>query len=361
MQNLTYDAFGRVATKSDGRGITATYSYDKLDRATGTTFSDGSATTSYGYDTAGRNSTRVDPNGTTTYGYDQLGRMISRKNTFGTGDQFTYKYDKAGWLVQSTSPTGGTITYAYDNAGKATSISYPYSGTTKQMIFANDDHGRRTEAWLGANSTHSTWVAHYKYTYDKNNQVTRVIGEQGSGTSSNTDVVDITYCYKQRYNSTSAPTGITVGGNCLLDDGATTKAYSRQQWTKNNLTGQLTRYTYTSAGRLDHVWDVNADGTDNTLTYDYSFDKNGNRSTGDHNGGSTMDLTFNPENQITTTGYSYDGAGNLTAKPGLTAISYTGADQLKSVTKGGTAFSYKHAGTDNNELLQQNTPTGFYS
>jgi YD repeat-containing protein len=31
VRNLTYDTFGRTATATNGRGITVTYSYDKLD------------------------------------------------------------------------------------------------------------------------------------------------------------------------------------------------------------------------------------------------------------------------------------------------------------------------------------------
>ncbi len=72
-------------------------------------------------------------------------------------------------------------------------------------------------------------------------------------------------------------------------------------------------------------------------------------------------MTFNSENQITTTGYGYDGAGNLTKNPKLSAITYTGADQLKTVTKAGTTYTYKHAGADNNELLSQQTPKGTYT
>ena len=361
-QDLTYDEYGRVKTATNGRGITITYSYDKLDRLTATTFSDG-MTVGYGYDTAGRQNTRTDPHGVTTYTYDAIDRLTSRTNTAG-GGTFSYTYNRAGWLTSSTSATGGTVSYAYDKSGKPTSVTYPYSGSTKKMLFATDSHGRRTEAWLGANADHTSWVAHYKYSYDKNDQVTRVLAEQGSGNTSNTDVVDISYCYKQKYNATTAPNGIPVGGDCSQDDAATVPAYTKVQWEKNNETGVTTEYSYKQNGKINQV---RISGNSASIDYDYAYDGNGNRKEADHNTSSTAtaltDLTFNPENQITNSGYVYDGTGNITAKPGLPSITYTAADQLASVTRSNTntTYTYKHAGADNRELLEQTTPEGTYS
>ena len=264
VQKLTYDAYGRAKTATDGRGITATYGYDKLDRLTSTSFSDGTSV-GYGYDAAGRNSTRTDPNGTTTYGYDQVGRMTSRKNTF-DGQTFSYAYNRAGWLTSSTSPTGGTISYAYDRAGKVTSMVYPYFTTTQRAIFTTDDHNRRTETWLGANADHTTWVAHTKYGYDKNGQVTHLLAEQGKGDTDNTDVVDIDYCYRL---------DVAAGDDCSGDGPSTTKL----QWQRNNLTKKTVRYTYKTNGKLNRVYDV-VSGTD-PVVYDYAYDSNGNRTQAD--------------------------------------------------------------------------------
>lgn len=322
-------------TATNGRGITAIYSYDKLDRMSSTSFSDGTSVT-YGYDTAGRQDSRVDAAGTTSYDYDQLGRLVSRQNSDG-GGTFTYTYNKASWLTRSTSPAGGTITYAYDKAGGQSSITYPYNATTATMRFQVDSHNRRTHTWLGANADHTTWAAHYQLDYDRSDRVLRVRAEQGSGDASKTLVVDINYCY----------TALTSNHVCTGD--ATTDR-SKLQWKKDNLSGQTIDYTYTKSGRLANA--VLSDVAD----FNYTYDKNGNRTGND---GTT--LTFNDENQITTAGFSYDGAGNLTANNKLSAITYTAADQLKTVTKAGVTYNYTHAGADQNELLAETTPNGTYN
>jgi len=351
-KNLTYDTYGRTKTATNGRGITATYSYDKVDRTTGTTFSDGTAVT-YESDPAGRNDRRADNAGTTLYGYDQLGRMVSRSNSAG-GGTFTYTYNKASWLVTSTSPAGGTISYVYDKAGKPSSITYPYQGGTKKMVFYVDNQGRRTEAFLGSSDDQTTWVAHYRYVYNSNNKVIQVVGEQGSGSGSNTDVIDTTYCYKVKAANVTG--GLTPGNSCNVNDSI--PQLSKLQWKKDNLTGVITEYQYTKAGQLD--W-AKVSGNSTTTDFDYSYDKNGSRTNADNLSSPDVALTFNSENQISTTGYTYDTAGNLTARPGLSNITYTAGDQMKTVTKAGTTYAYTHAGTDNNELLQQTTPQGTYS
>jgi len=119
--------------------------------------------------------------------------------------------------------------------------------------------------------------------------------------------------------------------------------------------------TYDTAGRLHTSATTGA--TTYTYTYTYTYDPDGNRLTaGD---GSTQNLGYNPGNQITTTGYSHDGAGNLTADPSLGTFGYTAAGQLSTFTKSGVSGSYVYAGTDSSELVSQtcgrgppsNTPT----
>lgn len=250
MRDLTYDDYGRIRTASNGRGVTATTSYDTMDRVLRTDFTDGTWV-SYGYDDAGRLGHRYDAYGTTDYTYDQLGRLVRRENSHDGGLAFSYRYDKASRLVESTTTTGDTISYSYDKAGVLSSLTYPYQGSTKKMVFYVDSQSRRTEAFLGSNDARTEWVAHYKYTYNKNDQVIRVLAEQGSGTASNSDIVDTTYCYKTTYNATTAPAGIKPGSDCTLAD--TVPQLSKLQWKKDNLTGVVTEYAYTKAGRLDTV------------------------------------------------------------------------------------------------------------
>jgi len=70
-------------------------------------------------------------------------------------------------------------------------------------------------------------------------------------------------------------------------------------------------------------------------------------------------LTFNNANQISTAGYSYDGAGNQTASAGGTAT-YNTAGQTTATTTTGTAgtSTYVYAGTNQNEPLKETTNAG---
>ena len=92
----TYDGFGRLATATDGRGDTITYTYDNADRVK--TIHNSNANTpdvSYTYNAQNEVKTRTDGNGTTTYTYDDLDHLLSTTNTVG-GGSITYTYDLAG-------------------------------------------------------------------------------------------------------------------------------------------------------------------------------------------------------------------------------------------------------------------------
>lgn len=341
----TYDGLGRVATATDGRGTTVSYTYDLVDRLTGTSFSDTTATVSSTYNEVGQVRTRVDGSGTTTYGYDQLGRLTSRVNTAG-GGTIGYAYDQASNLI-STTDTRGTTTYAFDDSNVVTSLTYQYSGGPRVLAFATDDQGRRTDAWLDSNPTHTTWAAHTHTDYDTTGRVTGVTAWEGAGDADNTIVLDLDYCYAA---GSTAPTCSSTASSDR----------SKIRWVKDNLSGAVTTYTYDTAGRLTQA--VVAGGPAPT-TYTYTYDARGNRLTASGGSVGAQTFTVNAANQITTAGYSYDGAGNLTADPGHT-YSYNGAQQMTGVTvkdpSGDTTYHPDYAGTSQNEILSETTSNGYY-
>ncbi|MFC8304278.1 RHS repeat-associated core domain-containing protein [Specibacter sp. NPDC057265] len=338
--SMSYDAWGRPLTVTSAPGITATYSYDALGRLTQTTFSDSTPAISYTYNDDGQLTTRVDGSGTTTYGYDQMGRLTSRANTAG-GGTISYGYDKASNLT-STTDTRGTTSYSYDSSGKPTALIYLLDGVAKTLAFANDDRGRRTDTWLEANTTRTTWKARTHTDYDTTGRVSRVTAAQGTGDASNTPVMDLSYCHAA---GTTAP-------NCT-----STAANDRKniQWVKNNLTGDVTTYTYDGANRLTKA--AIAGGTTAAITYNYSYDSRGNRLTATTTGATTTNQTFtaNAANQITNAGYTFDGSGNLTADPSG-SYGYNAAQQMTKVTKAGTTYTRSYAGSGQNELLTQQNP-----
>lgn len=343
---FTYDDFGRLKTATDGRGTTTTYTYDKQDRLLTTSFSGSSAAAvTNTYTNRGLPATRVDGNGTTTYTYDQLGRLIARVNSF-FGGTISYGHDKSSNLVTVTDGRG-TTTNSFDTAGVPTKITYTKPSGTSVLEFAVDDQGRRTDSWLQSNPTHTVWRAHTHVDYDTTGRVSRSIAEtrQDTTPATVTTLFDTSYCYN---TGSAAP---TCGATAANDR-------SKLQWSRDNLTGQVTAYGYDTAGRL--LTATQSGGT-SPSTYTYTYDARGNRLTATVTGGgaSSQTLTFNPANQVTNTGFTYDGTGNLTAD-GSGTYTYNGAQQMTTVANSGGSFAYKYAGTSQAEVLQQESSSRDY-
>jgi RHS repeat-associated protein len=361
-QSSTYDLWGRLLTQTTGAGTTLTYSYDGVGRLVGTTFSDTTHSIAYTYNQNGQNLTRTDGAGTTTYAYDQMGRLTSRTNTAG-GGTIAYGYDKASNLA-STTDTRGTTTYTYDSSGVPTTLVYLLSGVTKTLAFATDNRGRRTDTWLDANPTHTTWKAHTHTDYDTSGRVSRTTAAQGTGDASNTLTMDLTYCHAAGSVAPACPTTASTDRANI-------------QWVQDNLHGNpkknVAYYTYDGANRLTKVedlryaldpngWPVGGMGT----TYEYTYDARGNVTYKSVGGVNLVvsSTSFNAANQMTggffgPGGFTYDGSGNLTEDFNGN-YGYNGASQMTSATKAGTTYSYTYAGASQNELLAQTTPQGNY-
>ncbi|MFW6187053.1 MAG: RHS repeat-associated core domain-containing protein, partial [Actinomycetota bacterium] len=343
VKDFTYDAFGRLATATDGRGNKTTYSYDKVDRMTKIDFSDATADVSYTYDGDGMTTKRVDGSGTTTWAYDNLGRLVSRANTAG-GGEIRYGYDLASNLT-SVTDTRGTTRYEFDASGTPTAMKYLHDGLEKTLKIGTDDRGRRTDVWLDYQSNGGWWAAHTHTDYDKTGRITRVKSTKGHGTSAET-VADLSYCYAA---------GTTPAGGC-----ATTTANDRAkiQWVKNNTDGSATAYTYSKAGHLTKA--VRTGGA-NPKTYTYTYDARGNRLTA--NASEQYDAqsyTYNAANQVTNAGFTYDGNGNL-VKDTAASFTYNAAGQMVSTTRwNGNTYNYTYADADQQELVKQNTTRGDY-
>jgi RHS repeat-associated protein len=354
-RSLSYDSLGRLGSQTDGRGITTSYTYDDDDRLLTTAFSDSTPTVTNTYDTTGNLTKQVSGGGTITNTWDKLNQLITTVNSAG-GDTETYGYDAAGHQTTLTD-SRGTSTNAFDDSGVLLTTTYPKSlatapngGGSAVTAFLTDDHGRRTDTWLQAASISSSgvpavWAAHYKTRYAANGHVSEVYAQNGPATNPST-VMDVYYCFNTAGSTTNCST-------------TSTSERSKLQWTYDTKTGQTTKYTYDGSGRLKGV--AESGGSSGNDTFAYTYDKNGNRLTavvtGTHP--SSQTLTYNAQNQITTAGYSYDGAGNLTATPTAQYV-YNGAQQMTSatVTTGGSGgstntFTYTYAGADQKAMLSQ--------
>jgi len=167
----SYDDNGNLKTRTDARGVTATYGYDALNRVTTTTYTGepGTATTpnvvrSYDGATYGKGllwkSETLGASGTltTVNTYDALGRPLSQSQQFKTGGawgaQFTAQqtYDRAGNVRGQTYPSGRTVSYGYDPAGRLNDFRGTLGGGASR-VYATDFHfdgqGRKDQERFG--------------------------------------------------------------------------------------------------------------------------------------------------------------------------------------------------------------------
>src|SRR5690606_13348934 len=123
-----------IATATDARGATATYSYDTdLGLLLGISYSvpQGSnipvtPTVSFSYDDIGNRTQMADGSGTTTYQYDELSRITQETKQFTgrTGScTLQYIYELGGQVNKIDIPNGTSIHYNLDRTGRVASIS----------------------------------------------------------------------------------------------------------------------------------------------------------------------------------------------------------------------------------------------
>ncbi|MEU9035049.1 hypothetical protein AB0D45_09065 [Streptomyces sp. NPDC048352] len=124
------------------------------------------------------------------------------------------------------------------------------------------------------------------------------------------------------------------------------------QWSKDNLTGKTTSYSYDTGNRLTKV--ATSGGG---KTYTYTYDARGNRKTAS-DGATTQHLAYDAANQIATPGYGYDGQGNLTTTPALPTVTYDAAGRMAGAKTSNGTGTYIYAGTTADELIHQTTDKG---
>jgi len=351
---FTYDWAGRLATETDGNNHTTSYTYDNNDHQLTTSFSDTTGTVTNTYDKAGNLLTQVSTPGTETNTYDQLNQLTSTVNTAG-GGTVSYGYDQAS-NETSTATTYGTWTNTFDASGVLLVTKYPKGASFAYTDYATDVQGRRTDTFLQANATYTNsttstvtlptvYAARVTDTYDGNGRVGEVKAVTHTSGNPETTTFDTQYCH----NSASTTSCST----------ATSTDHSTIQWSKDLTTGQLTQYTYSDAGRI--LTANQSGGSNGNTNYTYAYDARGNRTSATATGTnpSTQSLTYNAANQVTTTGYTYDGAGNLISTPTAT-YTYNAAEQMTTSKKTATGVvtSYTYAGAAQNEVLSEATAGG---
>jgi YD repeat-containing protein len=199
LERYTYDGVGSLKTKRDYKSKVTTYNYDALMSRLTSIVPDatlGEPTTSFTYTATGQRLTMTDGTGTTTYGYDNRERLTSKATPFGT---LSYTWDAASNLatMQSGNADGVSVSYRYDAlnrldrvtdnrvAGGITDYQFDEVGNLKQSNLPNGiqnvySYNPTNDLLAQLNVTRgATTVAGYTYSYNQSRLRTRMVELSG--------------------------------------------------------------------------------------------------------------------------------------------------------------------------------------
>lgn len=373
---ISYTASGLVASTVDAGGLTTSYVYDNLGRATKMVVgTGGSARTTYNYYTAsGDLRFTVDPEGYVhRFDYDAEGRKtrdvtwntritvsdsttIGQVNSLATGTwvDTSYTYDAAGRLNSQYDGEGNRTVYTWYANGALSSTYYAY-GTADQSrdLYAYDGAGRLVSEYKAYGEAEQAIIS---YTYDG-------LGNKLTSTDPNGKVTSYSYDEVGRVVTvTNAAGGVTsYEYNAFGDVVKSTDARGNAIYTYYDVLGRVTKSrdaesyvtetSYTAFGEIASVTrrynkttsavstttppTVTAHAKDAVTSLQY--DKMGR-----------VTRTTDAEGHFET--YTYDALGNRLSK---TAKSATGS----KVAGGTTTYVYDKRGA----LLSETLPMASYN
>jgi len=131
--SYVYDGNGNLTGKTDARGVSATMTYDGMNRVLSKTYSDGTPAVSYSYDHAGDTkgtlySVAAGSNSTVDI-HDPVGRVTgSTQATAVAAFPFSYNYSLSDQLTGMTYPSGRSFSYGFDNADRVLRVTGALGG-----------------------------------------------------------------------------------------------------------------------------------------------------------------------------------------------------------------------------------------
>jgi RHS repeat-associated protein len=394
--SYTYDLLGNLTGVSQG-SQSRTFTYNSLSRLTSTTNPE-NGTVSYGYDNNGNLTSKTDPrttsgsNWTTSITYDALNRPMTKSysNDGGVTAPVSYYYDNVTLPTGAPSSfnrgyaTGRLVAVAYSSSSSNGDYNgYDELGRIVRHVQQTDGVNYLTEATYYLNSTLATEIypsvpgasdrRTVSYSLDA---AARLSSLSSSATSyaAAASLSSISYkahgglesetlgnslIHQLSYNTRLQATAIklsTSGSPALVlnlsyDYGTTDNNGNVKS--QVNTIGSLAitqTYSYDSLNRLGATVETTTSGSGWSETNGY--DRYGNRWI--DLGGGSQNLTFSATtNRITTSGYTYDAAGNLTSD-GTSNYAYDAENHLISLNST-TAYKYDGSGRRVRKLVGENT------
>ncbi|MEK6300444.1 MAG: RHS repeat-associated core domain-containing protein [Acidobacteriota bacterium] len=328
-----YDAASNLKFKTDTRRpggvfVKVTYAYDDLHRLSSRSYTDGTPSVSYSYDTAtkgvGRLAT-VSASGvsTTNYSaYDPLGRPLNyNQQTAGQTYAMVRAYNRAGLITSETYPSLKVFQTEYDSAGRIAGVSR--GGNYYAGAQASDATNRIQYSPAGAVNKIKLGNGLWEHIDFNSRLQPKVIGLGTSATASGT--LKLEYDYGTTSNNgnplSQKITAPTASGTLLLTQS----------------------YGYDKLNRLSTANEkVNLEGAAR-WTQAFSFDRWGNR-IGLMNTGELP-----PANQLAVdpatnrfAALAYDEAGNQFSDASSHPLSHDAENHQKSFTTGSITYNYSY-------------------
>jgi RHS repeat-associated protein len=353
-----YDDSGNLAHRTDARNVVTTNVYDPLNRLLTQSYSDGTPTVTYSYDTATLGVGQVAGVSSSVAGYsytqyDALGRVTSSTQTVdGTPYTIGYQYNRAGALITQSYPSGRIVNTEYDAAGRVAGVKNAGTGNYYVGAAATDQANRLQ--YSSAGKLRAVKLGNNLWEHTNFNSRLQAV-QLGLGTStsdSSTLKLDFTY-------------GVKVGE--VLDGTQNNGNTESQTVTAPGLT--LTQaYTYDELNRLKTAIETKTGAE--TWKQVFTYDAFGNRTFA----AATTLPVINPQNEnitnpsispannrISATGYDYDASGNLKCDPEHPCVSgtpyyeYNGENRLKAAgggaDAGGTSYFYDGNGRRSKKIV----------
>jgi RHS repeat-associated protein len=360
-----YDGDGNPLTKTDARGITTNYTYDTHNRLTGKTYTDSTPAVSYYYDGAaptncsvgsfnygnyplGRRTAMCDAAGSEAWSYDNVGRVAQdQRTTNGITKTATYTPNYDGSIASIAYPAGAAITYAPNVAGQpvtavdtTNSINYTSgpsncpNGQPALTVGVLKGACYNPDASLAALKNGSSLIS----TWYENNRlqpcrlaVVNSIGTAPISCSDSTNhgnVMDLVYDFGLAFSDNGNVLGITnkkddtrsqVFTYDSLNRILTAETTSTHSTSPANCWSEVYQYdNLTSGGAWGNLTNIGAGPSQ----YNGCTQESG------------LSITVNSNNQISTSGFAYDSAGNLTGN-GSIGLRYDAESRICSI--GGTS------------------------
>jgi len=347
--SYAYNSTGLVVTRTRPKAnqtsstvtTTTTTQYDALNRPLSLSYSDGTPTKTFAYDKAagvstgsgapftdltqtnliGRLSMASVPLAATAYSYDPLGRTSYLDECLPSGPcgtsgvpynrQLHFVYDLAGNPVSSSDGAGVTSTYTVSAASELLSLTSSISNSTNPAsIISNVQNGPNGPV-----------------NYNLGNGLSSVKG----------------------YDTLGRPDGgwVCAGSTSASCTGGTQVYGFTNGWkgvqlqsSSDSVLGQTSTYAYDAFNRLASRTVTSGTGPNYGWVYDRYANRWQQNITGGTGSGPTISVSFNAgTNQISTSGYTYDAAGNMN-DDSFHSYTYDGENNLTQVDSSTASYVY---------------------